>query len=61
MSSLLVGGSWGFSGTGLQSPKPLGGFSFSFLAQAAMLKVGLGPAKLPLRRAEGCWRLQRFP
>lgn len=40
----------GFSGTGLQGPKPLGGISFSFLELALVLKIGFGPAKLPLSR-----------
>lgn len=46
MSNVLVTGFSGFSGTGLQSPKPPGGISFSFLELALVLKVGFGPAKL---------------
>jgi len=47
MSSLLGRGLL-CSGTGLQCLKPLGGILFSLLELASVLKVGLGPAKLPL-------------
>lgn len=44
------------SGTGPQSLKPPGGILLSFLELALVLKVGLGPAKLPLS-CEPCKRL----